>query len=213
VIKHRRKSPTSGKWIHRDMNFEHRRFDSVNQGHEARIDFSVEGDGNANSVEFRNGEFVVYPAHGVGQITAIEVQTVAGSSLEFFVIYFAKSKMKARVPTQKAAGIGVRKLSSPAAIEQARRTLSQSAVKARINWARLTKEYEAKIKSGEIIALAEVVRDLHRRSATAEQSYSERQLYAAALDRLSGEVAQVERISEEEATSGLENLLKSRAAK
>ena len=200
------------------MNFEHRRLDSVDQGHEARIDFPIESEGRqvkqvASSVEFKEGEFVVYPAHGVGQITAIEVQAVAGISLEFFVIYFAKTKMKARVPTQKVVSIGVRKLSDPAAIDQARRTLGQSAVKARINWARLTKEYEAKIKSGEITALAEVVRDLHRRTATSEQSYSERQLYAAALDRLSAEVALVECTPEEETKSGLEALLKNRAGK
>ena len=200
------------------MNFEHRRLDSVDQGHETRINFPVESDGRlvkqvTSLVEFREGEFVVYPAHGVGQITAIEVQAIAGISLEFFVIYFAKTKMKARVPTQKVASIGVRKLSDPASIEQARRTLGQSAVKARINWARLTKEYEAKIKSGEITALAEVVRDLHRRTATSEQSYSERQLYAAALDRLSAEVALVEGTPEEETKSGLEALLKNRAGK
>jgi CarD family transcriptional regulator len=200
------------------MNFEHRRLDSVDQRHETRIDFPIDVDGSlvqgtANSLGFKENEFVVYPAHGVGQITAIEVQSVAGTSLEFFVIYFAKSKMKARVPTQKAAGIGVRKLSSPAAVEQARRTLSQSAAKARINWARLTKEYEAKIKSGAITALAEVVRDLHPRTKTSEQSYSERQLYAVAFDRLSAEVALVECITEDQATSGLESLLNNRAAK
>jgi len=200
------------------MNFEHRRLDSVDQGQEARIDFPIDGDGSlvqpsANSLEFKKNEFVVYPSHGVGEITAIEVQSVAGTSLEFFVIYFAKSKMRARVPTQTAASIGVRKLSSPAAIKQARRTLSQSAARARVNWARLTKEYEAKIKSGVITALAEVVRDLHPKTKTTEQSYSERQLYAAAFDRLSAEVAMVERISEEEATSALETLLKNRAAR
>ena len=200
------------------MNFEHRRLESVDRGHETRIDFPIDGDGSlvqrtSNAPEFGENEFVVYPAHGVGQITAIEVQTVAGTSLEFFVIYFAKSKMKARVPTQKAASIGVRKLSGLAEIQQARRTLSQSAAKARINWARLTKEYEAKIKSGLVAALAEVVRDLHPRTKTTEQSYSERQLYAAAFDRLSAEVALVERISEEEAISGLESLLRNRAAK
>src|SRR3569832_702126 len=200
------------------MNFEHQRLDSADRGQEARIDFPIDGDGSlvrpsANSLEFKKNEFVVYPSHGVGEITAIEVQSVAGTSLEFFVIYFAKSKMRARVPTQKAASIGVRKLSSPAAIEQARRTLSQSAARARVNWARLTKEYEAKIKSGVITALAEVVRDLHPKTKTTEQSYSERQLYAAAFDRLSAEVAMVERISEEEATSALETLLKNRAAR
>ena len=200
------------------MNFEHRRLDSVDQGQETPIDFPIEHDGGpvsrtANVLGFKKNEFVVYPAHGVGQITAIEVQTVAGASLEFFVIHFAKAKMNVRAPTQKAASIGIRKLCGPAAIEQARRTLGQSTPRARANWAKLTKEYEAKIKSGEIVALAEVVRDLQRRSATAEQSYSERQLYATALERLSAEVALVERITEEQATSGLESLLKSRTGK
>jgi CarD family transcriptional regulator len=200
------------------MNFELRRLDGADQGQEARIDFPVESDGSlvqrtANALGFTKNEFVVYPGHGVGQITAIEVQTVAGASLEFFVLHFAKSKMKVRAPTQKAASIGIRKLCSPAAIEQVRRTLGQSAPRSRTNWAKLTKEYEAKIKSGEILALAEVVRDLQRRSATAEQSYSERQLYATALDRLSAEVALVEGISEEEAALGLESLLKSAAGK
>ena len=198
------------------MNFEHRGLDNADRGREARIDFPVEIDGSqvqppANALEFKKNEFVVYPAHGVGQITAIEVQTIAEASLEFFVIYFAKSKMKARVPTQKAARIGVRKLSGPAAIEQARRTLSQSARRARGNWAQLTKEYEAKVKSGDVIALAEVMRDLRPRTAEAEKSYSERQFYAVALDRLSAEVALVECITEEEAVSGLESLLKSGA--
>ena len=194
------------------MNFERRKFDNANQKHEARDDRSVGSDQNqpqrlANKSGFEKNEFVVYPGHGVGQITAIEVQTVAGFSLEFFVVYFSKSKLRARVPTQKAAGIGLRKLSSPAEIEQVRRTVSQTAPKARTNWARLTKEYEAKIKSGEILALAEVIRDLHPRSTQPEQSYSERQLYATALDRLSAEVAIVEDIAEEKAALELESLL------
>ncbi len=200
------------------MNFEHRRLDNADQGPNARIDFPIESDGSlarqaAGPLEFRKDEFVVYPAHGVGQITEIEVQTVAGTSLEFFVIYFAKAKMKARVPTQKAASIGLRKLSDPADLEQVQRTLGQSAAKARTNWARLTKEYEAKLKSGEITALAEVARDLHRRTAASEQSYSERQLYAAALDRLSAEVALVRGVTQEEAAAGLEAVLKERTGK
>lgn len=200
------------------MSLEGRRFDNSDQMNEARIDLSVESNRRQlrwpeSPLEFRKDEFVVYPAHGVGQVLAIEVQTVAGTSLEFFVIYFAKSKMRARVPTRKAASIGIRKLSSPAAIEQARRILSQAAPRARINWARLTKEYEAKLKSGDILALAEVMRDLHRRPAEPEQSFSERQFYATALDRLSGEVALVEHIAEEKAVLELEGLLMSRAGR
>jgi CarD family transcriptional regulator len=162
---------------------------------------------------FNKNEFVVYPAHGVGRILSIEVQAIAGTSLEFFVIYFAKSKMTARVPTQKAASIGMRKLSSPAVIEQVRRTLSQPTPRGRTNWVRLTKEYEAKIKSGDVIALAEVMRDLHRRAADIEQSYSERQFYGTALDRLSAEVALVEHTNEEKAVLELESILMSRAGR
>jgi CarD family transcriptional regulator len=166
-----------------------------------------------NNPGFRANEFVAYPAHGVGQISAIEVQTVAGDSLNYFVIYFAKSKMKIRVPTRKAAGVGMRRLSDPGTIEQVRRSLSQAAFRARANWPRLIKEYEAKIKSGDIIAMAEVMRDLYRRPTDAEQNYTERQLYATALDRVSGEVALIENVSEEKALLGLESLLMSRSGK
>jgi CarD family transcriptional regulator, regulator of rRNA transcription len=200
------------------MSLEGRRFDNSDQMNGARINLPVESDGSQiqwpeSPLEFSKDEFVVYPAHGVGQVSAIEVQTVAGTSLEFFVIYFAKSKMRARVPTRKAASIGIRKLSSPAAIEQARRILSQAAPRTRINWARLTKEYEAKLKSGDIFALAEVMRDLHRRPSEPEQSYSERQFYATALDRLSGEVALVDQIAEDKAVLELEGLLMNRTGR
>jgi CarD family transcriptional regulator len=187
------------------MSLEHRRFDNTNQIHEAGA--------QKPALEFKTDEFVVYPGHGVGRILSIEVQAVAGTSLEFFVIYFAKSKMTARVPTQKATSIGLRKLSSPAVIEQVRRTLGQPTPRARTNWIRLTKEYEAKIKSGDIIALAEVMRDLHRRATEIEQSYSERQFYGAALDRLSAEVALVEQTNEEKAVRELEGILMSRAGR
>ena len=154
---------------------------------------------------FKANDFVVYPAHGVGQIFAIEEQTVAGASLEFFVVHFAKSKMTLRAPTRKAANVGMRKLSHHTAIEQVRQTLSQPPYKTRGNWSRLAQEYESKINSGNIIAVAEVVRDLYRPAVG--QSYSERQLYTAALDRLAGELALVEHITEEEAVLELESLV------
>jgi CarD family transcriptional regulator len=200
------------------MNLEHRKSDSSDRAQEARVDLSVNNDGGQTErpeipLGFSKHEFVVYPAHGVGQILATEVQTVAGTSLEFFVIYFAKSRMSVRVPTQKAASVGMRRLSSPATIEQVRRTLSKPAPTVRTNWIRLTKEYEAKVKSGDIIALAEVMRDLHRRTAGSEQSYSERQFYATALDRVCGEVALVEHITAEKAALDLESLLGSRSGR
>ena len=162
---------------------------------------------NKTRFGFKANDFVVYPAHGVGQIVAIEEQTVAGASLEFFVVYFAKTKMTLRVPTPKAANLGMRKLSDPTALKHVRRTLSQAPYKARGNWSRLAQEYEGKINSGEIIAIAEVVRDLYRPAVGYGQSYSERQLYIAALDRLSGEVALVEHITEGEAVLELESLV------
>jgi CarD family transcriptional regulator len=158
---------------------------------------------------FNAGDFVVYPAHGVGQILAIEEQTVAGASLslEFFVVYFAKTKMTLRAPTQKAANVGMRKLSDPPVIECVRRTLRQPPCRARGNWSRVAQGYESKINSGDIVAIAEVVRDLYRPALNSNQSYSERQLYLSALNRLSGEVALVDGITEEEAVRELESLV------
>ena len=156
---------------------------------------------------FKATDLIVYPAHGVGQIIAIEEQTVAGASLEFFVVYFAKSKMTLLAPTRKAENAGMRKLSDPTAIQRMRRTLSQAPHKARGYWSQLAQEYESKINSGDIIAIAEVMRDLYRPTVNSGQSYSERQLYASALDRLSGEVALVNGITEEEAVKELESLV------
>jgi CarD family transcriptional regulator len=189
------------------------RSDNSDQIHPAPAGSSEETDRsrppahNKTRFGFKANDFVVYPAHGVGQIVAIEEQTVAGASLEFFVVYFAKTKMTLRVPTPKAANLGMRKLSDPTALKHVRRTLSQAPYKARGNWSRLALEYESKINSGEIIAIAEVVRDLYRPAVGYGQSYSERQLYIAALDRLSGEVALVEHITEGEAVLELESLV------
>jgi CarD family transcriptional regulator len=193
-------------------------FDNADRPHATQADVSVQANERQtaqpqNNLGFRANEFVAYPAHGVGQILAIEVQTVAGDSLEFFVIYFAKSKMRVRVPTRKAASVGMRRLSDPTTIEQVRRSLSQVASRPRANWPRLIKEFEAKIKSGDIVAIAEVMRDLYRRSAGSEQNYTERQLYATALDQVSGEVALVEHVSEEKAVLELESLLMGRSGR
>ena len=157
---------------------------------------------------FKVHEFVVYPAHGVGQIVAVEDQEVAGFRLELFVINFAKDKMTLRVPTSKVAGVGMRKLSEP---DVARRSLEILTGRARIKrtmWSRRAQEYEAKINSGDINAIAEVVRDLYRSEAQPEQSYSERQLYEAALDRIMREIAAVQKLSEIDALKLIESHLK-----
>ena len=159
-------------------------------------------------LEFEATDFVVYPAHGVGQIRSVEEQTVAGASLEFFVIFFTKSKMTVRVPVRKAANVRMRKLSDLSSVQGAKRILSETPRKGRGNWSRLAQEYESKINSGDIVAIAEVTRDLFR-PGDSGQSFSERQLYVSALDRLSGEIALLDGISEEQAIKGLEDLLKS----
>jgi CarD family transcriptional regulator len=156
---------------------------------------------------FKTNEFVVYPAHGVGQILAIEEQEIAGAKLELFVINFMKDKMTLRVPTAKIANVGMRKLSEPGLVKRALETLKGRARIKRTMWSRRAQEYEAKINSGDIVAIAEVVRDLYRSESQPEQSYSERQLYEAALDRLSREIAVVQHVTETEAVKEIESQL------
>lgn len=162
--------------------------------------------------DFSPNEFVVYPAHGVGKIISIEEQEVAGINLELFVISFEKDKMTLRVPTNKAVEIGMRSLSSPDVIDHALRTLKGKAKVKRAMWSRRAQEYEQKINSGDLIAIAEVVRDLHRADDQREQSYSERQLYEAALERLTREVAAVSGGDEAAAAQKIDDVLGSRAA-
>ncbi|MFC5421994.1 MAG: CarD family transcriptional regulator [Stutzerimonas stutzeri] len=156
---------------------------------------------------FKTGEFVVYPSHGVGQITAIEEQEVAGFKLELFVVSFAKDKMTLRVPTAKAASVGLRKLADTDIVGKALSTLTGRARVKRTMWSRRAQEYEAKINSGDLVAIAEVVRDLYRSEAQPEQSYSERQLYEAAIDRMTREISAVEEITETEALKKIEGQL------
>ena len=149
--------------------------------------------------DFRPNDFVVYPAHGVGKIVSIEEQEIAGIRLELFVISFEKDKMTLRVPTHKATEIGMRSLSSPDIVSKAM-------------WSRRAQEYEQKINSGDLLSIAEVVRDLHRTDDQREQSYSERQLYEAALERLTREVAAVSGTDEAGAQKAVDDVLLSRAA-
>ena len=111
---------------------------------------------------FKLNEYIVYPAHGVGQILAIEEQEVAGYKLELFVINFIKDKMTLRVPVTKIATVGMRKLAEGGLVKRALETLKGRARIKRTMWSRRAQEYEAKINSGDIVAIAEVVRDLYR---------------------------------------------------
>lgn len=163
-------------------------------------------------IEFRPNDYVVYPAHGVGQIMSIEEQEIAGLRLELFVISFEKDKMTLRVPTNKATEIGMRSLSSPDVVTKALDTLRGKARVKRAMWSRRAQEYEQKINSGDLLSIAEVVRDLHRADDQREQSYSERQLYEAALERLTREVAAVSGVDEVNAQKTVDTALTSRAA-
>ena len=147
---------------------------------------------------FKAGEFIVYPAHGVGEIVAIEEEEVAGFKLELFVISFAKDKMKLKVPLPKSAAVGMRKLSEANVVQKALDTLTGRARVKRTMWSRRAQEYEAKINSGDLVSVSEVVRDLYRSEAQPEQSYSERQLYEAALDRMAREIAAVQKLTDSE---------------
>ena len=162
--------------------------------------------------EFKGGDFVVYPTHGVGRIQKVDEQEVAGIKLELFVIAFEKDKMILRVPTAKAKAVGMRKLSTPDVVTTALNTLKGRARIKRTMWSRRAQEYEAKINSGDLVSIAEVVRDLHRASGQPEQSYSERQLYEAALARMAREVAAIERIDEPTAVKRVESALVKKAA-
>src|SRR5262250_1273580 len=156
---------------------------------------------------FKTNEWIVYPAHGVGRIVGIEEQEIAGISLELFVITFEKDKMTLRVPTGKSQSVGMRKLAEEHTLKKAMETLRGKARVKRTMWSRRAQEYEAKINSGDLISIAEVVRDLYRSESQPEQSYSERQLFEAALDRMAREIAAVEKLDEASAVAKIDDVL------
>lgn len=161
---------------------------------------------------FKANEFIVYPAHGVGRIVGIEEQEIAGMSLELFVITFDKEKLTLRVPTGKLSSVGMRKLADEGIVKKAMETLKGRARIKRTMWSRRAQEYVAKINSGDLVSIAEVVRDLYRSEAQPEQSYSERQLYEDALDRMAREIAAVEKLDERGAVQRITDVL-SKSAK
>jgi len=156
---------------------------------------------------FKSGEHIVYPAHGVGQIIAVEEQEVAGFKLELFVISFAKDKMILKVPMPKVIAGAIRKLADADTVKKSLDTLTGRARIKRTMWSRRAQEYEAKINSGDLGSIAEVVRDLYRSEAQPEQSYSERQLYESALDRMAREIAVVQKLTDSEALKLIETHL------
>ena len=162
---------------------------------------------------FKVGEFVVYPSHGVGQITHIEDQEVAGLVLELFVINFEQDKLTLRVPVAKVKSVGMRKLADEALVTRALTTVTGRARVKRTMWSRRAQEYEAKINSGDLIFISEVVRDLFRSEDQPEQSYSERQLFEQAMDRMSREIGVVNKLTLTEAVQLIEKNLAKRPSR
>jgi CarD family transcriptional regulator len=162
--------------------------------------------GNDN-IDFKKGDYVVYPAHGVGQIEGVETQTISGMQVSLYTISFEKDRMRLKVPTFKAKASGLRKLSSGDRLKDAMKTLQGRARIRRTMWSRRAQEYETKINSGDPVAIAEVLRDLKRSNDDTEQSYSERQIYQSALQRLAREVAAVQKITEDKAAEKLEGMM------
>ena len=158
-------------------------------------------------VSFSAGDFVVYPTHGVGKVVSISKDTVAGQELELIAVLFDKDRMTLRVPMTKAKKSGLRKLSNRSIMDTALETLRSKSKAKRTMWSRRAQEYEAKINSGDPVAIAEVVRDLYRSQSQSDQSYSERQIYEQALDRLANELAALEKINAQEATVKLSGIL------
>ena len=158
-------------------------------------------------LDFVAGDFVVYPAHGVGQVDGVEVQTIAGMSITLYTICFEKDRMRLKLPVTKVKASGLRKLSSKDRLKDALATLQGRSQVRRIMWSRRAQEYEAKINSGDPVSIAEVLRDLKKAGDQGEQSYSERQIYQAALARLAREVAAIEKIDEKKAAEKLEAVL------
>jgi CarD family transcriptional regulator len=166
----------------------------------------------AKALSFVVGDYVVYPKHGVGRVVELQSQEIAGAKLELYVLRFEKERMTLRVPTNKAESVGMRKLSSNAQMSDALATLKGKPKVKRTMWSRRAQEYEAKINSGDLVSIAEVVRDLFRAEDQPEQSYSERQIFEAAASRLARELAAMEQIDEPAALVKIVDILKASAA-
>ncbi len=157
---------------------------------------------------FNPGDFVVYPAHGVGQVTERQTTTVAGQNLELISVHFTKDKMTMKIPSNQAIDNGLRQVATPVMMESVEKVLCKKLKPRRIQWSKRNAEYTAKIGSGDPVALAEVLREVYKDPATTNQTYSEKQVYEKALGRLAPEYAVIHKISEAEACSKIECLLK-----
>ena len=166
---------------------------------------------SASTPVFEVGDYVVYPKHGVGRVIELQKSEIAGMQLELYVLRFEKEKMTLRVPTNKAEGVGMRKLSSDKTLKEALQVLTTKPKVKRTMWSRRAQEYEAKINSGDLVSIAEVTRDLFRADDQPEQSYSERQIFEAAASRLARELAAMEKTDEPTALEKILGVLREHA--
>lgn len=162
---------------------------------------------NDNTLDYKAGDMVVYPAHGVGQVEGVETLTIGGIEVTLYTITFAKDRMRLKLPLQKIKTSGLRPLSTKDQMQTALQTMRGRARIKRVMWSRRAQEYEAKINSGSPVQVAEVLRDLRRNATGAENSYSERQIFQAALERLASELAAIEKIGEADAAQKLQDVL------
>ena len=160
-----------------------------------------------DNFDFSQGDYVVYPAHGVGLIEGVETHNIGGMDVSLYAVSFEQDRMRLKIPVMKAETAGLRKLSSSARMDDALKTLKGKSRVRRTMWSRRAQEYEMKINSGDPVAIAEVLRDLKRSNDDTEQSYSERQIYQNALERLAREVAAINKITEDKATERLEDIM------
>ena len=166
---------------------------------------------SVNTLLFEVGDYVVYPKHGVGRVIELQRSEIAGMQLELYVLRFEKEKMTLRVPTNKAEGVGMRKLSSDKTLKEALQVLTTKPKVKRTMWSRRAQEYEAKINSGDLVSIAEVTRDLFRPEDQPEQSYSERQIFEAASSRLARELGAMEESDEKTAQAKILQILNEHA--
>ena len=162
------------------------------------------------NLEFKIGDIVVYPKHGVGEITKIETMEISSIKTQFYVVKMEQSKLLIRVPLDKQIEVGLRKISSKKIIEEVFNILKLKPKIRRIMWSRRAQEYDTKIFSGDPIKIAEVVRDLFRKNSQADQSYSERQMFHIAIERLAREVAAVEKTDYFQSTEKIETTLRNK---
>jgi len=161
----------------------------------------------AKTCQFNPGDFVVYPAHGVGKVTDIARYDIGGEKLDMIVVSFDKDKMAMKIPSNKAEKTGLRPIVSEDVMTQAVETLRMKPKIKKTMWSRRSMEYEAKINSGDPCQIAEVIRDLHKTNEKSEQSYSEHQMFEVAFTRLSSEYAAQKNISFEDASQQLTDVL------